>query len=265
MKKLYLDVADLRIQLNFYPAEGTFFCNKLIRDIKHTYKAFLSNIVRKTDYHIDFYQNHNRQIFSKKIGKMYNFFVDFCKVVNKKRIISYYKISLVQFQFILSNILQDYLATHEGFILHASGVYYGRKAFLFTGRPGSGKSTVMKLLSNIYFPLADDSVIIKKNTNTFYCYQTPFIETNDWRKTKIIPLDISGIFFLKKAKIYAIEEITDVDYILNRLSKQLLIQEKNMPHQIKHLLFFIKTNKFYYLQFGKNKKKISELFKRSFL
>lgn len=260
LKIMYLHIAGVNIKINFHPTEGTFFYNKLTNDISDRYKPFLTKTGKKVDYFIDFYQYHNREIFSKRLGKSYKFFVDFCKIVGKRRVISYYKISLIQFQFIVSNILQKHLSENKGFILHASGNILHKQALLFSGRPGSGKSTIMNLLKDIFEPLADDSIIIKKTGTSFSCYQTPFIETNDWEKKRTLPLQIGGIFFLRKARRYAIEEIKDTNYIMERLSKQMLIREKNISTQMRHILEFVRTNRFYFLYFGKNKKKLQKLF-----
>jgi len=174
MKIIQLHIAGVLIQLNFHPTEGVFFYNKLITDIQSTYKLFIVEKLQKPDYYIDFYQYHNREIFSQRKGKTTKFFVDFSKIVSKKRVVSYYKIGLVQFQFIISNILQKYLEKNGGFMLHASGIIYNSKVLLFTGKPGSGKSTAMTLLSSKYSPIADDSIIVGKSNEQYICYQTPF-------------------------------------------------------------------------------------------
>lgn len=256
MKRLYLSIAGAQIQVTFHPAEALFFSNKLEGEIRQHYRSFTTRKRGKIDYYIDFYQTYVRELFIKKNGRANKFFVDFCQIVGKNRVITYYKIGLVQFQFILSNILQMYLAKNNGFILHASGVIMNKKAILFCGKPGDGKSTAMRLARIKYNPLADDSIIIKREGNIFLSHQTPFIETNYWEKRRLRGLPIGAIFFLKKSKNYAIEEIKDVGLILERLSKQLLIHEGNMSVLRRNLLVFAQTNKFYYLHFGKNSTKL---------
>lgn len=256
MKTLHLSIAGAQIQITFHPAEALFFSNKLQGDILRHYRSFISKKSKKIDFYIDFYQTYSRELFIKKNGTANKFFVDFCKVVSKKRVVTYYKIGLVQFQFILSNILQMYLARNNGFILHASGVILKKKSMLFCGKPGDGKSTAMRLARSKYSPLADDSIIIKREKDSFLSHQTPFIETNFWEKKKLPALPIGAIFFLKKSKKYAVEEIKDIALIMDRLSKQLLIHEDNMPVLRKNLLKFVQTNKFYYLYFGKNSVKL---------
>lgn len=256
MKRLYLSIAGAQIQIAFHPAEALFFSKKLEGDIRKHYRSFITSKGGKIDYYIDFYETYVRELFIKKNGRANKFFVDFCKVISKNRVVTYYKIGLVQFQFILSNILQMYLAKNNGFILHASGVIINKKAMLFCGKPGDGKSTAMRLARTKYNPLADDSIIIKREGNIFLSHQTPFIETNYWKKRRLRGLPIGGIFFLKKSKNYAVEEIKDMGLILERLSKQLLIHEDNMSTLRKNLLVFAQTNKFYYLYFGKNSTKL---------
>lgn len=252
MKILHLSIAGARIQITFHPAEALFFSDKLEGEIRKHYRSFITKQDGKIDYFIDFHQTYMRELFIKKNGRANKFFVDFCKVVSKNRVVTYYKIGLVQFQFILSNILQMYLAKNNGFILHASGVIMKKKAVLFCGKPGDGKSTAMRLARSKYSALADDSIIIKREEDVFLSHQTPFIETNYWEKRKLPGLPVGAIFFLKKSKNYAVEEIRDIGLILERLSKQLLIHEDNMATLRKNLLAFTQTNRFYYLHFGKN-------------
>ncbi|MBI3366152.1 hypothetical protein HY041_00800 [Candidatus Roizmanbacteria bacterium] len=262
MKTLFFTIAGVVIKLNFHPAEGKFFSEKLKSDIIQHYKPFIKKKNKgKVDYTVHFYQKNTREISTKKIGKAVVFLMDFCQVKGKKTILSDYKISLSQFQYILLNMLQKYFMEHNGFILHSSGNIYHKRAVLFLGKPGAGKSTAMGVLAERYISIADDSLIIKKEGKIFICYQTPLIETNYWVKKKAAHFPIGGVFFLKKSSRYEIKEITDKNYIINRISKQIWVGGGLTSRQMKYVLKFIKINKFYFLYFGKNKKKLWSLFK----
>lgn len=68
-----------------------------------------------------------------------------------------------------------------GFILHASGIIRRRQVYLFTGRSGSGKSTIVKKLcseSEKNQVIADNNVYIRKIGGVFFVFPPPFLEWN---------------------------------------------------------------------------------------
>lgn len=74
------------------------------------------------------------------------------------------------------------LADNKGFILRSSAANFNEKAYLFLGKSGAGKFTIMKLLNGKYSALADDDVIVKKESYNYYLYQSPFLEKEWWIK-----------------------------------------------------------------------------------
>jgi hypothetical protein len=80
---------------------------------------------------------------------------------------------------------------HRGFLIHAAGVERDGKAYVFFGPPGSGKSTIGRLLGHRL--LADELVAIRRAGESFLVSGTPF-----WGGTDItVPL--GGIFGLRQA------------------------------------------------------------------
>lgn len=80
---------------------------------------------------------------------------------------------------------------HHGFLIHAAGVERDGRAYVFFGPPGSGKSTIGKLLGHTL--LADELLAIRRSNGSFVVSGTPF-----WGGTDVtVPL--GGVFSLKKA------------------------------------------------------------------
>ena len=61
---------------------------------------------------------------------------------------------------------------NNGFLVHGSCMVKDNKAYLFCGKPGTGKSTVAKLSKSKV--LSDESLIIRNVKNKIFIYGTPF-------------------------------------------------------------------------------------------
>ena len=99
------------------------------------------------------------------------------------------------FKFFFSNLL---LLQNEGFLLHASALKINKESYIFCGKQGSGKSTILKLAPE-YDPLNDDAAIIKTFKGKFLIQSSPFYEKNRIKKLNVL-LPINKVFFLQKAK-----------------------------------------------------------------
>jgi hypothetical protein len=62
----------------------------------------------------------------------------------------------------------------DGIMLHASGVQYNNKGFIFCGFSGKGKSTIAEIFSNAGAEyINDDRLIIRKINEKFFIFNTP--------------------------------------------------------------------------------------------
>lgn len=265
MKKLYLNIAGFLIEIKIYQAERELEKKIILDNIKKYYKKYLISPTDKKhfpEYRIELKEKENPAILYQK--KQKEGYVNFYKEKSENEMICYFNISLFQFQYILMYILQKLLSFKNGFMLHSSAVEMDNNAYIFLGTQSAGKSTIMKFLhGEKYKAIADDSVIIKKEGNYFYLYQTPFIEKQYWIDKGMKRFNINKIFFLKKSNEFRIEKINSHEIILTLLLKQFWfdwIQERYLKKQLNHIKEFISSfGDYYYLYFAKDKEKTIQL------
>jgi hypothetical protein len=247
---LYLQIAGFVIKIIFKRVKDfpIIIENEFKNFIKKNFSGFLINEGR-ADFIIQIDPYKHFSALQKKIGE----FLFFIKKRTRRKIITFSHISQHQFRLILSLILNE-LLKNKGFILHASAVAFQNKAYIFMGQPGAGKSTIMKLLSKKFNPIADDSIIIKKENGSYFAYQTPFMEKEYWIRREKEKYEIGGMFFLKKSRRIKIEKIK-TGFLARKLLNQLRLSQKNLILDTKLLLSFLLKNKnnIYYLFFPKNR------------
>ncbi len=258
---MVMEVAGFKIRINLNKTEWQYAYEKTKQEIFDNYSGFLVKS-DEVDYIIDFVEE-NTFIINKKLPN--KFFINYFEKKNKK-VITYYQIGILQFQSILKEIIIELLASNHGFLIHGSASEYKNHSIIFLGENNAGKSTAMSFLHPTYQALADDTVIIRKIDNSYYCFQTPFIEKNYWIKKKAGKYIIDKIFFLKKSLIYDIKDVKDKSKLLNMLIKQFWSSEEYSRKQLKTYLKFIdEFEKFYVLYFGKNKKALINLIELSYV
>ncbi|MGB9883542.1 MAG: hypothetical protein ACPLRN_03465 [Microgenomates group bacterium] len=249
-ESIYLNIADFNIEINFYPTELEFAKNLKKEEITKYWSGFIVKKPKKIDFRINFI-NKNPELFElKKTNK--TFFLFYKSL--KRSIFTYYFISFIQLQFLFRQIL-FLLLKNKGFIIHCSAVAdKNNNAYLFLGKPGSGKSTIASLIKGDFKQLADDTGIIKKEGKNYFFYQTPFIEKKELIKNNF-KYQVKKIFFLKKDQFFKIEKIEDKKYILNRIIKQIFLLENNFKkNEMKILFHLINKIDFYFIFFDKDKK-----------
>ncbi len=260
---IILNIADFNFKINFRKIENIKHKKEFKKNILKKYSGFIKkNNYKKIDYVINVVSTITIEIIYKKETGTY-FFSTFC-FKNSNTIETNYHISFSQFSVIIREALQKLLIKNNGFLLHGSAVAKNSMAYIFTGHSGAGKSTIMKLLSSCYKSLGDDSVIIKKENNKFYLYQTPLFEKN-WLDKDYKKYEIKGIYFLKKAKQFKIERIYGKNHTIIKLTGQLLASNKYIKDtkiEFRQLTQFIKNfDNFNFLYFDKNQEKLLKFFK----
>lgn len=260
MDTVYLNISGSNIKIVFKKTAYCYPSRKLRKDLIHDLKNFQTDCEPKeVDFTIIFIEKETIENIARDDYKKY--LINFYEHVEDNKIITFYHISTIQFQIILRNILQTLLFKSNGFILHAAASCINNKAYIFLGKPSSGKSTAMRLLKRKYPPLADDTIIIKQKNNNFTCYQTPAIEKEYLIKKSKNSYPIGGIFFLRKSKDFRIEKINNKNVVLQKLISQLFTEREMLKKQINYIAHFISEyDKFYFLDFAKNSQKLIELF-----
>jgi hypothetical protein len=255
VKTIYLNIAGFNIQVNLQPTEWDFAKKLKEKEIKKYWTGFIVSQPKKIDYKINFAEKRYIEIvYKKKEKKQY---MGFFEEKNKKEINTFYQISIFQFQVILRRIISILLAGN-GFILHGSASNINSKAYVFTGNNGAGKSTTMKMLNPQYPALADDTVIIKKEKNKYYLYQTPFIEKEWWIKKNYRKMELGKVYFLKKESFFKERAINDKSLLFKKIIKQFWTEDDRYVSKKTELIYQFTHvfNKFYYFSLAKNKRKL---------
>ncbi len=261
MINIYIQIASLNIKISFSTKIHPIYRKTIIGNIKKWLYPFILQIKKSphTNIIFNFVKQKPWEIIKSVKKNTHRSFRLFYEFQDGKYIVNYHE-SVFNFLFLLRRALQDLFYTNgNGFFIHASACIYRNRLYLFTARPGGGKSTILKLFSKIgAIPLVDDTGIIIKNKNKYYYYQTPFIETNQIKIKTNKNYTIKAIFFLKKSENNHIEPITDKLYLFRRLGKQLLIRNQLSSLQVNTLFSFISKNKFYFLAFSNNRLKFKK-------
>lgn len=100
-------------------------------------------------------------------------------------------------------------AQQGGFLLHASGLVRGGRAYLFFGPSGSGKTTVTRL-SPLDLLLNDDCMLVGPSADGFVARGVPFkgSEAGGARDTGAFP--IAGLFRLVQSRRVLLQDLSPV-------------------------------------------------------
>ena len=236
----------------FHKTDWNFAENKIRDEIRQYFKGFIYKKSNKIDFTINFVE---KRYFISKKDRLGNQFVVIFEKKSESMINTYYQIGFIQFQFILREIINNLLAENQGYILHASAVSHGNKAYIFLGKPTAGKSTIVRLLSKKYKPFADDSVYVKKINNRLFLFQTPMVEKETIENKSSKKYSIERIFFLIKGKRFFIEKINNKKKTLQLIIGQLITTTEVLKKQLPQLIDFINKNDlFFNLIFSKRSK-----------
>ncbi len=93
-----------------------------------------------------------------------------------------------------------------GVLLHTAGIVRDKRAYLFLGHSGSGKTTICRSSMEEFLILNDDLILLKPNMEEWIAYGTPF-----WNPTQIKPTNqfasIAGIYLLIQDKSVYTQEL----------------------------------------------------------
>ena len=253
MFSLYVSIAEFNIRICFGEIQYYDYSKRqLIHNIKRMYEGFFFSPTNTTsiDHTIFIVDETTYQVSGHTKNKKE--YIHFFQTLDNTKTETWYHISSFHFAVIIKNILDKLLTLHQGFILHASAVASGERAFIFLGKSGAGKTTIMRLLYPEYTPIADDGIIVRKIQNTYYCFQLP-VEKVRWFQRRSHSYHLASLFLLHQSKIDSITPIP-TQAILPSLLEQLWAEKLLLKRQIQNLMNFMKGYRSYYVLAFQNKK-----------
>jgi len=75
---------------------------------------------------------------------------------------------------LLRTLLSLFLIREGGLLLHAAGLVEGKRAHVFCGPTGSGKTTIATKLANGHTILTDETLAVRRMKSGYQAYSTPF-------------------------------------------------------------------------------------------
>lgn len=192
-KPINLEIAGIGCQI-FAPPMAFYYPWQLI--LKRKYAPFLKEKVRPKIK--IFFKSSGQVDLTDKIFKSNQHFGQVSFSLRKKEAEISPFLNFNFFDFFLRYIIALSLPSFDGLMLHASSVAKDGKVYVFAGKAGTGKSTIMKLSRN-YQPLADDSTIVRRVGNKFFFFSSPFYEKVKIKKENLV-IPPRGVYFLDKSK-----------------------------------------------------------------
>jgi len=116
----------------------------------------------------------------------------------------------------------------NNFVIHGCAIRRNGAGYLFTGRSGSGKSTIAKLSSD-FDVLNDELVILKKVKGSYTLCSTPF--QGDFKGNSAISVPLNAVFLIKHGKRNNIKQISKAEFVTRFIKEviysQSLLSTKN--------------------------------------
>jgi len=115
-------------------------------------------------------------------------------------------------------VVLNILSRKSGIIVHACGISYCDKGYLFLGQSGTGKSTMANLWKNRGKAqvLSDDRIVIRGKNGQLFAYGTPWHSDGKFFSPEKVKLE--RIFFLKQGKKNKVRMLNPVDAALRLLN-----------------------------------------------
>lgn len=261
MDNLYIKIAGFNIKISF-SNESTdpqmeYVAERLKTDLIIYLRRFLLfEKPKKIDFEIAFLDLVEIEVIKTKDNKEYAYIYNW---ESDRKVVTYTKISIYQFERMLKNIFFTLLGNAGGFGIHASCVIGRRGAYLFLGDSGAGKSTIAALLNDKYPRLSDDITFIKRVRSKYYVFQTPFLQKVAQVKKDQKEYELDKIFFINKSKTFSISRAASKVAGELVMSQILTAQNPNESMMKVALLFKEKFKNYYFLNFDKEKKPLMKL------
>lgn len=137
-----------------------------------------------------------------------------------------------RFEYMMSGTeFYNNLLNFNGMMLHASGVVVENRAYLFSAKSGTGKSTHtslwLKKFGDKAFIINDDKPAVRYIDGKVFVYGTPFSGKNNLNSNA--RAELAGICFIERAQENSIEEIPP------GVSIPLMLEQTQRKREYKHM------------------------------
>lgn len=263
MSTFYLTIIGFSIKvIMIKPRFTVFLRDKLQREIMMLFRDFVSiEKPKKVDFTIEFRETNIMGVLPGIQSKFQ--FINLYERKSQTRWRTYYSISTSQFHYMITEIL-SLLIKDTGFFQHASSIVHNRKAYLFLGKSGAGKTTISTLLRKKFHRFADDLVLVRKIGETYRCYQNPLWERNWWLSKHTESYELGKVFFIRKAEQCSLSRLANNKQILELLLGDFTYDGVQIKDKMELFMRFVaEFDHFYFLDFPKNEKKVISFFEQS--
>lgn len=263
MDDLYVKIGDFNLKIllsdDISDSQISYYKNKTERDLLIYLRGFqMHSKPKQIDFEIEFkYREESSLLTHEKSNKIYT---PLLEKASESKFVTYYQISVYEFETVLKNALFILLKNNSGFGIHASAARVGNAAYLFLGKSGAGKSTTVELLKYKYNTISDDITFLRRRGKDYYVFQAPFVERSWWIKKNQKLTKVSKVFFLNKSKSFKLIERNNRAIISKKIKRQVVAAQMLDLKTLKQIDQFIDdVGMFYDIYFAKDSNKLISL------
>ena len=197
LREVILNIADVALKIK---------CESSMRFCRNFNKFVAEEILsEKTAWSLDSIDINNKKDLEKKLSRgMKSFFFDDPVRIDleNKRITRFHSNDTREAADLNDRLItyaySQALAPGNGMLLHAAAVVKDRRAFLFLGSSGAGKSTAASLSAK-HKVIGDDVIAIKKIGASYVVFPTPWKQAPFQKGAEQLNAEVKAFFFIRKS------------------------------------------------------------------
>ncbi len=169
--------------------------------ISNKYSHFASR--KPQNVTMNFHFHRGKKIYKIRKSDFNRKIINFKMIMKDEEFFTVIHDNFYLFDNILASIIYYWLLRKNILVLHASGVIKNKKAYIFSGKPGAGKTTIAKFSKGTI--MNDNEIIIRRINSQFIAFSSPLQRRDLATKNEYAP--ISAIFFLKRRNFKRIKKL----------------------------------------------------------